>query len=100
MALNSRSCFKIEIVYAIGVAKPVSIYVNTRESGIIPDSEIEKLIVTHFDLRPSAIIKKLNLCIPIYNQTAAYGHFGRDDLDLPWEKLDMVDILRADITHL
>ena len=90
----AKEC-EIEIAYAIGVAKPVSIYVTTKGSGVIPDAEIERLIMKHFDLRPSAIIKKLNLRRPIYNQTAAYGHFGRDDLDLPWEKLDMVSILKS-----
>ena len=93
----AREC-EIEIAYAIGVAKPVSVYITTRGSGIIPDSEIEKLILKYFDLRPSAIIRKLDLRKPIYKQTAAYGHFGRNDLDLPWEKLDMVDILKTEIT--
>ena len=60
--------------------------------------EIEKLILKYFDLRPSAIIRKLGLRKPIYKQTASYGHFGRNDLDLPWEKLDMVDILKTEIT--
>ena len=88
---------EIEIAYAIGVARPVSVYVTTRGSGVIPDCEIERLIHKHFDLRPSAIIKKLDLKQPIYKQTAAYGHFGRNDLDLPWERLDMVELLKKEI---
>jgi len=92
----AREC-EIEIAYAIGVAQPVSVYVTTRNSGIVPDSKIEELIRKHFDMRPSAIIKKLDLKRPIYKQTAAYGHFGRNDLDLPWEKLDMVEVLKAEV---
>ena len=92
----AKEC-EIEIAYAIGVAQPVSVYVTTRGSGIISDSKIEELIRKHFDMRPSAIIRKLNLKRPIYKQTAAYGHFGRNDLDLPWEKLDMVDVLKAEV---
>ena len=93
----AREC-EIEIAYAIGVARPVSTYVTTRGSGVIADFEIEKLILKHFDLRPSAIIKKLDLRRPIYKQTAAYGHFGRNDLDLSWERLDMVDVLKSEIS--
>ena len=92
----AREC-EIEIAYAIGVAQPVSVYVTTGNSGIVPDSKIEELIRKHFDMRPSAIIKKLDLKRPIYKQTAAYGHFGRDDLDLPWERLDMVEVLKAEV---
>jgi len=88
---------EIEIAYAIGVAQPISIYVTTRGSGIISDFEIENLILKYFDLRPSAIIKNLGLKKPIYKQTATYGHFGRNDLNLPWEKLDMVDVLKSEI---
>ena len=95
----AREC-EIEIAYAIGVAQPVSVYVTTRNSGIISDYEIEKLIRKHFDMRPSAIIRKLNLKNPIYKQTAAYGHFGRNDLDLPWERLDMVDTLKAEVLQV
>jgi len=92
----AKEC-EIEIAYAIGVAQPVSVYVTTRGSGIISDSKIEELIRKHFDMRPSAIIRKLDLKRPIYKQTAAYGHFGRNDLDLPWEKLDMVEVLKAEV---
>ncbi|NLY75343.1 MAG: methionine adenosyltransferase [Firmicutes bacterium] len=85
---------EIQIAYAIGVARPVSILVDTFGTGIIPDTEIAGLIEKVFDFRPAAIIRDLNLRRPIYKQVAAYGHFGRDDLDLPWEKLDKVDLLK------
>ncbi|MEA4805289.1 methionine adenosyltransferase [Acetobacterium wieringae] len=87
---------EVELAYAIGVAKPVSIYVDTFGTGKIEDDRIIALIQKHFDLRPAAIIKNLGLRAPIYKQTAAYGHFGRPDLDLPWERLDMVEKLKND----
>lgn len=86
---------EVQIAYAIGVAKPVSVSVETFGTAHIPESEIEALINKHFDLRPAGIIKMLDLRRPIYKQTAAYGHFGREDLDLPWEKLDKVADLKA-----
>jgi len=89
----AKAC-EIQLAYAIGVAKPVSIFVNTFNTGAMPDVEILALVNKHFDLRPKAIIEKLDLCRPIYAQTAAYGHFGRKDLDLPWEKTDMADIVK------
>ena len=92
----STKC-EIEVAYAIGVAKPLCVLINTHGTGIITDSEIEKLVDKHFDLRPQAIISHLGLRKPIFKQTAAYGHFGRNDLDLPWERLDKVDILKAEI---
>jgi S-adenosylmethionine synthetase len=79
---------EIQISYAIGVAEPTSIMVETFGTGKIPDQELVKIICRHFDLRPAGIIKMLDLRRPIYKQTAAYGHFGRTDLKLPWEKLD------------
>lgn len=85
---------EIQIAYAIGVAKPLSVHVNTFGTGKLAPEKIEKIIIDNFDLRPGAIIKNLNLRRPIYRQTAAYGHFGRGDLDLPWEKLDKVDTLK------
>jgi len=85
---------EIQISYAIGMAEPVSISVETYGTGKVSNSEIVTLIKRHFDLRPSAIISHLDLRRPIYKQTAAYGHFGRDDLDLPWERLDKVDELK------
>ncbi len=90
----AKKC-QIEIAYAIGVAKPLSILVDTFGTGKISDDEIAKIVSENFDLRPSAIIKNFNLTRPIYKQTAAYGHFGRNDLDLPWEKLDKTDIFKA-----
>ena len=90
----AKQC-EIALAYAIGVAKPVSFQVNTRGTGILPDEEIAKLVEQVFDMRPDAIIERLNLRRPIYRQTASYGHFGRTDVDLPWEHLDMVDALKA-----
>ena len=85
---------EIGLSYAIGVAKPLSIYVDTFGTGKVSDEEIKELIDKHFDLRPAAIIRDLDLRKPIYAQLAAYGHFGREDLDLAWEKTDKVDLLR------
>ena len=86
---------EIELAYAIGVAQPVSVLIDTFDTGKLPDSELEKIVRSQFDLRPAAIIKALDLRRPIYEQTAAYGHFGRTDVDLPWERTDRVDALRA-----
>lgn len=85
---------EVGLSYAIGVAKPLSIYVETFGTGKLADEEIENLVHEHFDLRPAAIIKDLDLLRPIYRDVAAYGHFGREDLDLPWEKIDKADLLR------
>ncbi|MFN3741039.1 MAG: methionine adenosyltransferase [Anaerolineales bacterium] len=85
---------EIQVAYAIGVARPLSVNVETFGTGRIPDAKIAELILEHFDLRPGAIIRDLNLRRPIYRQTAAYGHFGRDDLDLPWERTDKAEALR------
>lgn len=85
---------EIQIAYAIGVARPVSVMIETFGTGAVPDEALEWAATEVFDLRPAAIIDKLNLRRPIYQQVAAYGHFGRDDLDLPWEKLDRVDELK------
>ena len=89
-----RRC-EVGAAYAIGVAKPVSEFVDSEGTGTLPDDELAKIVDETFDLRPAAIIRRLDLKRPIYQQVAAYGHFGRDDLDLPWERLDMVDALRA-----
>lgn len=86
---------EIQVSYAIGVAKPLSINVETFGTGKISDLEIVKLIDKNFDLRPGAIIRDLDLRKPIYNQTAKYGHFGRNDLDLPWERTDKVEALKG-----
>jgi S-adenosylmethionine synthetase len=85
---------EIEVAYAIGVARPVSIQADTYGTGVIPDSRINDLINEYFDLRPAAIINYFDLRRPIYKQTAAYGHFGRADLGLPWEKTDMAEKLK------
>ena len=86
---------EIELAYAIGVARPVSVHVDTKGTGKLSDTEITDIVNANFDLRPAGIINHFQLRRPIYKQTAAYGHFGREDLDLPWEKLDMVDKLKA-----
>ena len=88
---------EIQLSYAIGVAQPTSINVNTFGTGKIDDEKIVEIIRKHFDLRPAGIIRMLDLRRPIYKQTAAYGHFGRTDVDLPWEHLDKVDELKAEL---
>lgn len=87
---------EVQVAYAIGVARPLSLSIETFGTGKVPDKVILGLIQKHFDFRPEAIIRHLNLRRPIYRQTAVYGHFGRDDLDLPWEKTDKAAILRAE----
>ncbi|WP_027390786.1 methionine adenosyltransferase [Chrysiogenes arsenatis] len=87
---------EIQISYAIGVAEPTNIAVNTFGTGTISDDKIEALIARHFDLRPKGLINMLGLLKPIYQQTAAYGHFGRNDIDLPWEKTDKAEMLKND----
>ncbi|SFU72644.1 methionine adenosyltransferase [Alicyclobacillus macrosporangiidus] len=89
----ARKC-EVQLAYAIGVAQPVSISVDTYGTGVIGEDDIVSLIRQHFDLRPAAIIRDLELRRPIYRQTAAYGHFGRSDLDLPWERTDKAEALR------
>jgi S-adenosylmethionine synthetase len=83
----------IQVAYAIGVAQPVSVHVNTFGTGRIPDTELDRVILREIDMTPRGIIKRLNLRRPIYRKTAAYGHFGRNDKDFTWEKLDLVDTL-------
>lgn len=85
---------EIQLSYAIGVAQPTSILVDTFGTGKVSDEKLVDIVRENFDLRPAGIIKMLDLRRPIYKQTAAYGHFGRNDLDLPWEKLDKVDVLK------
>ena len=89
----ARRC-QIEIAYAIGVAHPVSVLVDTFGTGALPDDQLAEIVTRHFDLRPAAIIRDLDLRRPIYRQTAAYGHFGRTDLDLPWERTDRAEALK------
>lgn len=85
---------EVQLSYAIGVAEPTSVRIDTFGTGKLPEEKLVDIINESFDLRPAGIIQMLNLRRPIYNQTAAYGHFGRNDLDLPWEKLDKVDELK------
>lgn len=89
----AKKC-EIQLSYAIGVAYPTSIMIDTFGTGKVDDGELVDIIRKIFDLRPAGIIKMLDLRRPIYKQTAAYGHFGRKDLDLPWERLDKVDVLK------
>lgn len=86
---------EIQLSYAIGVARPTSIMIDTFGTGRLSDEKLTEIVREHFDLRPAGIIKMLDLRRPIYKQTAAYGHFGRSDLDLPWEKLDKAEMLRS-----
>jgi S-adenosylmethionine synthetase len=91
----ARRC-EIQLAYAIGVARPLSVNVETFGTGRISDEKIVALVQKHFDLRPGAIIRDLNLRRPIYRQTAAYGHFGRDDVQLPWEETSHAESLRQE----
>jgi len=84
----------IQVAYAIGVAQPVSIHVNTYGTGRIPDTELDRIVMNEIDMTPRGIIKRLNLLRPIYRKTAAYGHFGRNDKDFTWERLDLVKTLQ------
>ena len=95
VAAGLASKCEIQLSYAIGVAQPTSIMVDTFGTGKLSNDELVGIVRENFDLRPAGIIQMLDLRRPIYKQTAAYGHFGRNDLDLPWEKLDKVDVLKA-----
>ena len=95
----AKKC-EVGVAYAIGVAKPVSIFVDSYGTGAFSDDKLAALVGECFDLRPAAIIRTLDLKRPIYAQTAAYGHFGRSDLDLPWERLDRVDVLKEAAKNL
>ncbi|MEI4270862.1 methionine adenosyltransferase [Klenkia sp. LSe6-5] len=90
----ARRC-EVQVAYAIGAASPVGLFVETFGTGSVPDDVLQKAISSVFDLRPGAIVRDLDLLRPIYGPTAAYGHFGRSDLDLPWERTDRVDALKA-----
>ncbi|HEX9063189.1 MAG TPA: methionine adenosyltransferase domain-containing protein, partial [Clostridia bacterium] len=95
----AKKC-EVQLAYAIGVARPVSILVETFGTGKLPEEELVKLVNKHFDLRPAGIIKSLDLRRPIYRKTAAYGHFGRTEEEFTWEKTDKADLLRADAAKL
>ena len=92
----ARRC-QVQVAYAIGVAKPVSLLVDTQGTGTVPDDVLSEKVAELFDLRPAAIIDRFDLRRPIYRQTAAYGHFGRTDIDLPWEQTDMAEELRRSL---
>jgi S-adenosylmethionine synthetase len=97
VASGLASRCEIQVAYAIGVAHPLSVNVETFGTGQLPDEQISRLVQEFFDLRPGAIIRDLDLRRPIFRQTASYGHFGRDDLDLPWERLSRLEKLKAAI---
>jgi len=97
VAAGIASRCEVNLAYAIGVARPISILVNTYGTSKISDEEIIRLIEKHFDLRPAAIIRDLDLRRPIYAKTAAYGHFGRTDVEFPWEKTDKAEILKKEV---
>ncbi|MBI1277273.1 MAG: methionine adenosyltransferase [Anaerolineaceae bacterium] len=96
VAAGLATRFEVQVSYAIGVAQPTSLAVETFGTGVISEEQIVALIHKHFDMRPAAIIRDLDLRRPIYKQVAAYGHFGRNDLDIPWERTDKADALRHD----
>jgi len=85
---------EVQVAYAIGVAEPVSLMVNTFDTGKIPENRIEELVEEHFDMKPAAIIEQLDLKRPIFKKTASYGHFGRNEADFHWEKTDKADLLK------
>ena len=97
VASEAATRCEVQLAYAIGVSKPVSININTFGTSLIPEDRIAKIVIELFDLTPKGIINKLDLKRPIYKQTAAYGHFGRDDIELPWESIDMVNEIRKKI---
>lgn len=94
VAAGTADKLEIQLAYAIGVAKPVSIGIDTFGTGKLPEDKIVEIVQKVFDLRPAAIIRDLNLRRPIYKQVAAYGHFGRTDIDVPWEKLNKVEEIK------
>ena len=96
VAAGVASRAEVQVSYAIGVSEPISVSIETFETNNISYEKIDELVASHFDLRPGAIIRDLDLRRPIYKQTAAYGHFGRDDLDLPWENIDRANSIRID----
>ena len=96
MAAGLADRAEIQVSYAIGIAQPISVAVETFGTNKLPDQKIVNLVDEHFDLRPGAIIRDLDLRRPIYKPTAAYGHFGRTDIELPWERTDKAAMLRRE----
>ncbi len=100
VAAGLASRCEVQVAYAIGVAKPVSVLIDTQGTARVPEEAITEAVLKHVDLRPAAIIKRFDLRRPIYCQTAAYGHMGREDLDLPWEARDLAELLKAEFKSL
>ena len=94
----AKQC-ELQLAYAIGVAHPVSLLVDTKGTGVVSDERLSEIVAKLFDLRPNAIIERFDLRRPIYRQTASYGHMGRTDIDLPWERLDYVDAMKAEVKN-
>ena len=92
----AKQC-QVQVSYAIGVADPINVTVYTEGTGVVPDEQIAKLVLEHFDLRPRGIINMLNLLRPIYGKTAAYGHFGRNEPEFSWEATDKVPALKKSV---
>ena len=97
MAAGVASRAEVQVSYAIGVSAPISVSVETFGTNKISNQEIDQIVETHFDLRPGAIIRDLDLRRPIYSQTASYGHFGRTDIELPWEQTNKVEDIKKSI---
>jgi S-adenosylmethionine synthetase len=97
VASGAASKCEVQIAYAIGVAKPVSVLVDTFGTGVVSDDVLSDAVAKLFDLRPAAIIEKLQLRRPIYNATSAYGHFGRENKEFLWEATDMADAIKAEL---
>ena len=95
MAAGLAKKCQVQVAYAIGVAKPMNITVNTMGTGVVSDEKLSALVAEHFDLRPKGIIQMLDLLRPIYEKTAAYGHFGREEPEFSWERTDKVALLKA-----
>jgi S-adenosylmethionine synthetase len=100
VAAGLADVFEIQVSYAIGVARPVSVFTDSFGTAKVPEDKIQKAILKVFDLRPKAIIDQLDLLKPIYRKTAAYGHFGRQDVLFPWERTDRVDELLKEVRGL
>jgi S-adenosylmethionine synthetase len=100
VAADLADVFEIQVSYAIGVARPVSVFVDSFGTAKVPEERLQRAILKSFDLRPKAIIDQLDLLKPIYKKTAAYGHFGREDVVFPWERTDRVEKLLKEVGGL